>query len=85
MLFNLNYPVLCQTKAHTIKVRVRKLYAWEKNAMGHILISVPVVDNLTKNMIANQDFRGFLSLRLKKLPGEDSQPFYHLKIKHTDF
>lgn len=45
--------------------------------MGHILISVQVVDNLTKNIISNamQDFRGFLSSRLKKLLGEDSQPF----------
>lgn len=42
--------------------------------MGHILISAPVVDNLTKNIISNtmQDFRRFLYLRSKKLPGEDS-------------
>ena len=45
--------------------------------MGHILISAPVVDNLTKNTISNttQGFRGFLSLRSNRLPGEDSQPF----------
>lgn len=66
-----------ETKAYIIKIHVWKLYAWKENMMGHILISASVVDNLTKIIISNtmQDFRGFLYLRSKKLPGEDSQPF----------